>query len=99
MSTNEVLLLKLIKVNGSLDVLLGRGLTGAQIGSMLIKLVKADLIVMDETGVFLSKEGEKELSDGLAKLKLEGKESWILPQKKYYKRPLSNDAIILPKKI
>lgn len=97
--SNEIMLLKLVKVNGSLSLLRKRGLTHAQIAMLLQKQISSNYVVITESGVLLTELGEKTLNENLVALKYKAKDSWILPQDSYYKKPLPKNTIILPKKI
>lgn len=99
MISNEIMLLKLVKVNGTLSPLRKRGLTHAQIAVLLQKQIDSNYVAITESGVLLTELGEKVLNENLPALKYKTKDSWILPQDSYYRKPLSKNAIILPKKI
>lgn len=93
------MLLKLVKVNGSLSPLRRRGLTHSQIAILLQKQIESNYVVITESDVLLTDFGEEVLAANLAALKCKSKDSWILPQDAYYRKPLSKSAIVLPPKI
>lgn len=99
MLPDEILLLKLIKVNGSLAPLRRRGLTHAQIATLLQRQLDSERAAVTESGVVLTGIGEEVLSQHLAELERKPQYPWILPQEDYYRKPLSKWEIVLPKKI
>lgn len=99
MISSEIMLLKLIKINGSLSPLRKRGLTHTQIAALLQKHIDSSYVTITDSGVLLTDLGEKVLEENLAALKYKPKDSWILPQDIYYRKPLSEKVIVLPKKI
>lgn len=99
MISNEILLLKLVKINGSLSPLRKRGLTHAQIAVLLQKQIDSNYVAITESGVSLTDLGEEVLNENLVALRYTAKDLWILPQDSYYRKPLSQNTIILPKKI
>lgn len=99
MLSNEIVLLKLIKVNGSLTPLRKRGLTHAQIATLLQNQIDNGRAAVTESGVALTKLGEEVLAQHLATLERRPQYPWILPQEVYYRKPLSRWEIVLPPKI
>lgn len=99
MLSNEIMLLKLIKVNGSLTPLRKRGLTHAQIAALLQKHLDNGCATITESGVALTRLGEEVLAQRLKALEHRPQYPWILPQEDYYRKPLSKWEIVLPKKI
>lgn len=98
MISQELLLLKLIDVNGSLSPLRDRGLSNSQIALLLKKQVELGNLVVNRSGVKLTNTGREVLTSGFNELKYKPKDSWILPQEKYYNKPISEKKIVLPKK-
>lgn len=99
MLSNEIVLLKLIKVNASLTPLRNRGLTHAQIAILLQNQIDNGFASITESGVALTELGEEVLAQHLAALGRKIQYPWILPQDVYYRKPVSKWEIMLPKKI
>ena len=86
---NVVLLLKIIKFKGNVLLLHDSGMTYSQIAMMISDL--------EEKNIVLTDEGEEFLEKYLASVFPRKKDQWILRQKRFYKEPISEDVIILPR--
>lgn len=97
MLSNEILLLKIIGVNGRISLLRDKGLSHSQIAMLIKKQEDEGNIVVTEDDVFLTSKGEEFLKDNISKTVPKEKDQWILSQEHLYKTPISFDKIILPK--
>lgn len=99
MLTNEIILLKLIEVNGSLLLLRKQGLTHSQIAELIERERSVGNLIITENGIELTEKGRSLLSENMSRLQIKEKKGWIIRQAHHYREPLSQKAIILPKKI
>ena len=98
MVSNELLLLIIIEKNGSAEMLLNRGLTYSQISMMIQKLESRGYVSNEGLEIHLTEEGKQYMQREIAKTDLENSKL-ILPQEHYYREPISEKEIVLPKKI
>lgn len=99
MISSEVLLLKLIDVNASLNPLRKKGLSHSQIAMLLQKAIDSGYVEYHEDVILLTATGKEVLKESLESLNYSGKNSWVLPQKEYYRKPVSSKVVFLPRKI
>ena len=99
MDLNELLLLKIIEKNANISILLRRNFTYSQIAMLLQKLIEKGYISNKLGSLKLTKSGENILLENVKKLNLPNKSFWLPRQEQYYRTPLSQEVIILPKKI
>lgn len=99
MVSNEILILKLIDGKASLNPLRKRGFSHSQIALLLQKVIDLGYVEYQKDDILLTSAGKKVLVESLAALEYSGKNAWILPQKEYYKTPVSSKNVFLPKKI
>ena len=98
MLSNETLLLKIIDVNGSISMLLDRGLTYSQIANILRDSIMSGYVISEKNETKLTGLGKKVLSEEFKENKYKAKDSWILPQEKYYCEQLPFNVFVeLPK--
>ena len=97
MNKNSVVLLKLIKNNGSLSLLLENGLTYSQIVVLLNKLEGENLVHYVDNKILLTQKGNEYLSEYHKKYTKSN--ILILPRYKKRRTPLSFKRIYLPKHI
>ncbi len=98
MTDNDYILLKTVKSNGSLLLLRSRGLTPAQIATLIQNQIQLGNLNAESDKLELSSQGESELKGYLLSRNLSEKDSWIFPQKQFYTHPIKEDTIVLPKK-
>ena len=99
MSTNSIILLKIVSDNGSLLPLRQRGLAPSQIAMLVDQEVNAGNLVASIKGIKLTQRGEQILTQHYKDQRVSGPDQWILPQKCYYHEPLKEKTIVLPRKI
>lgn len=99
MSTNSMILLKIVAANGSLLPLRQRGLTPAQITVLIRKQVEAGNLEVSLDGIQLTPAGKAALDQHYKAHKVSGPAQWILPQKCHYRKPLPKTTVVLRKKI
>ena len=97
MVSNEILLLKIIKNNGSISMLIDRGLSYSQVALLIQEQQVKGTVNVTETDIFLTEDGNKYLQDNLSKMYPKRKDQWILPRTNMYCEPISVNTIILPK--
>lgn len=97
MLSNEILLLKIISVNGRITLLRDKGLSHSQIAMLIKEQEDKENIIVTEDDIFLTSRGEAFLNDNISKTVSKEKDQWILPQEHLYKTPIPFDKIILPK--
>ncbi len=97
MLSNEVLLLKIIDVNGRISLLRDRGLSHSQVAMMIKKQEEQGNIVITAEDVYLTSRGKDVLKDNISKIALKEKDQWILSREHLYRTPVPFDKIILPK--
>ena len=96
--SNDILILKLVAVGGSLYSLRKRNLTHAQIAMLIQEQIDLGFLEMNNDELKVTDSGYEYLNEEIKKLN--GNErAWILPQENYYRKPISPNKIILPKKI
>lgn len=96
MINNQILLLKTIHSRYSLMMLRKKGLTHSQIALLLNEQIQNGLATYEDNIIVLTNKGISVLEEQLNTL---GNNSWILPQESYYNKPISKNAVILPRKI
>ena len=99
MSINRMILLKIVSDNGSLLPLRQRGLTPSQIAILVDQEVNAGNLVTSLRGIQLTPKGKQILEQHYKEQNVSGPDQWILPQKCYYREPLKETTIILPRKL
>ncbi len=99
MDLNELLLLKIIEKNANMSILLRRNFTYSQIAMLLQNLIEKGYVSDQFSILKLTKNGENILLEHVKKLNLPNKSFWLPQQKQYYHTPLSQDVVMLPKKI
>lgn len=99
MSTNTIILLKIVSDNGSLLPLRQRGLTPSQIAILVDQEVNAGNLVTSLKGIELTSKGKQILEQHYKEQNISGSTQWILPQNCYYHEPLSQSIIVLPRKL
>lgn len=82
-----------------MSILLKRNLTYSQIAMLLQKQIVEGYINNEFSALKFIKKGENILLQNVNKLNLPNKSFWLAKQEQYYREPLSQDVIILPKKI
>lgn len=98
MSTNSMILLKIVAANGSLLPLRQRGLTPSQITVLIQKQVEAGTLEASVDGIRLTPAGRNALEQYYKAHNVSGPAQWILQQECHYRAPLSRSAVILPRK-
>ncbi|QNO17678.1 hypothetical protein [Caproicibacterium amylolyticum] len=98
MLPKQIVLLKIISINGSLFTLSRRGLTPSQIAILIQEQIDCGNIVTDESGLNLTLAGEKYLQQYFKSEDCKKKDTWILPQDYYRTNPISKFDIVLPPK-
>ena len=96
--TNSVLLLKIIKAQGSLTLLRERGLSHSQLAMLIKEHQQNGNVILADTGISLTEQGEHLLRSALSETVTKPKDAWIVKQEHYYREPLSSKTIVLPKK-
>lgn len=91
--------MKIVEKNANMSILLKRNFTYSQIAMLLQKQIKEGYIYNEFNTLKLTKRGENILLQNVNKLNLPNKSFWLPKQEQYYRKPLSQDVIILPKKI
>lgn len=97
MISNEILLLKIVEVNGSLSLLRERGLSHSQIAMMIKSQQEYGNIIISENSICLSSQGVEVLNENISKVAPKSKDQWIVPQEHRYTKPIPFERIILPK--
>lgn len=97
MISNEILLLKIVEINGKISLLLDRGLSHSQVAMMIKKQQEKGNIVITDENIILTSQGAKVLKDNISKVAPKEKERWVLPQEHLYREPIKFDKIILPR--
>lgn len=98
MISNDILLLKIIQSKGSIYLLRDRGLSHSQIAMLIHSHQSNGNIEITNNDIQLTQKGKDILQSNLDKIYPRVKEQWIVPQEHHYKKPISFDTIILPKK-
>lgn len=96
--TNSVLLLKIIKAQGSLTLLRERGLSHSQIAMLIKEHQQNGNVILTDKGISLTEQGERFLKSAFSESVTKPKDAWIVKQEHYYREPLSPKTIVLPKK-
>lgn len=96
MLTNVLLLLKIVGAKGSLLALRQRGLTHAQIATLLEEQINCGNIYATTDGIFLTDSGNLMLSQFYKEAKMSGPKAWVLPQYCFYTEPIEPAKIVLP---
>lgn len=97
MLSNEILLLKIIDVNGRISLLCDRGLSHSQVAMLIKKQEEEGNIVITEEDICLTSKGEGFLKDNISKIVPKEKDQWILSQEHLYRTPIPFNKIVLPK--
>ena len=95
MVPNDILLLKLIRCNGRISMLLERGLLYSQIATIIQQLSDDELICMDNTVINLTKKGEEIIQEYNKSHSLDNQQ--ILRNENRFFEPLSEKDILLPR--
>ena len=98
MLSNSIILLKIVSDNGSLLPLRQRGLAPSQIAMLVDQEVEAGNMVTSLKGIELTPKGRQILEQNYKEQNISGPDQWILPQKCYYRNPLSQSTVVLPRK-
>lgn len=97
MISNEVLLLKIIKCNGSISLLKNRGLSNSQVALLIQDQQDKGNVAITESNIFLTEKGNEYLQKHISKAFPKKKDQWILPKDYLYHTPISTYEIVLPK--
>ena len=95
--TNSILLLKIIESQGRLTLLQERGLSYSQVAMMINEHQSNGNVTLTEDGISLTEQGKQLLRNELAENTIKSKDSWIVKQEHYYREPISQKKIVLPK--
>lgn len=98
MLTNSLILLKVVSSQGSLLPLRQRGLTPSQIALLIQEQISAGNLESSLDGLTITTEGIKVLEQYNKEHNSTGSTQWIMPQKCFYREPLDQTTIVLPKK-
>lgn len=99
MLSNSIILLKIVSDNGSLLPLRQRGLTPSQIAMLVEKEAEAGNLATSLKGISLTPKGRQILEQNYKEQNVSGPDQWILPQKCYYRSPLPETTVVLPRKM
>lgn len=97
MISNEILLLKIVEVNGKISLLRNRGLSHSQVAMMIKRQQDEGNIIISDENISLTPQGAKLLQENISKVMPKEKDRWILPQEHLYSQPIPFDKIMLPK--
>lgn len=98
MLTNALILLRIVSSKGSLLPLRQQGLTPSQIAFLVQEQVEAGNLETSIDGLTITSAGKEILELHSKESKTIGSAQWILPQSCYYREPLDQTKIVLPKK-
>lgn len=98
MLTNSLILLKVVSSQGSLLPLRQRGLTPSQIALLVQEQISAGNLESSIEGLAITAAGIKVLEQYNKEHNSAGSTQWILPQNCFYREPLDQSTVVLPKK-
>ena len=98
MLTNALILLKIVSSNGSLLPLRQQGLTPSQIAFLVQEQINAGNLESSIDGLTITTTGKQTLEQYHKEHHPTKSKQWIMPQKCYYREPIDQTTVILPKK-
>ncbi len=98
MLTNSLILLKVVSSKGSLLPLRQRGLTPSQIALLIQEQISAGNLESSIDGLAITTSGIKLLEQYNKERNVVGSTQWILPQDCFYRDPVDQTKVVLPKK-
>ena len=98
MLTNALILLKIVSSKGSLLPLRQQGLTPSQIAFLVQEQINEGNLESSIDGLTITVAGKKTLEQYNKENNPTKSKQWIMPQTCYYREPIDQTTIVLPKK-
>lgn len=99
MISDDLLLLKIIDSNGSVSLLLDRGLSYSQVANIIQLQIELNNVVVDGYELKLTQQGRELLEKYYKVTNANIEDRWIVPQDYHYHKPINKYTVILPKKL